>query len=420
MSEEEVHKLRMRIQEFAKSYELCYQENARLQNRVSELYKWSQEAQKVVKERDKVIQTLTQELNMIKEKERGNGYTKVTSRDGVFDRPLRVLESGEKYSIGGVEVVPYAVDHSVPGATAYIIYTSEGSILYTGDFRFHGYYGHLSEKMVEKASEADIDAMIVEGTRIDESIGTSEETVHSRARGLVMNTKGLAVVTFPPRDLTRFLTFYNIAVETGRKMVIGFKQANLLEHYSKVSSDFPRVDDPNICLFAERKSWGTAGRFDLPSNIDGVCIPQNICEQDYSTWERKYLEYPNTINYLNLEEQSKYIFYCNYFQLNELVDVNPIPGSTYIRSITEPFSDEMHLDAKRVRNWLDLFKLELHGMTKNDRLHASGHASGKEIFDAIDKIQPKTILPIHTEHADFMVSKYPQTIRIKKECKYFL
>ncbi len=70
MSEEEVHKLRMRIQEFAKSYELCYQENARLQNRVSELYKWSQEAQKVVKERDKVIQTLTQELNMIKEKER--------------------------------------------------------------------------------------------------------------------------------------------------------------------------------------------------------------------------------------------------------------------------------------------------------------------------------------------------------------
>ncbi len=70
MSDEEVHKLRLRVQEFAKAYETCYQENARLQNRVSELYNWSQEAQNVVKERDNFIQTLTQELNMKKEKER--------------------------------------------------------------------------------------------------------------------------------------------------------------------------------------------------------------------------------------------------------------------------------------------------------------------------------------------------------------
>ncbi len=70
MSEEDIHKLRIRIQEFAKAYEACYQENASLQNRVSELYKWSQEAQKAVEERDKLILTLNQEINKIKEKER--------------------------------------------------------------------------------------------------------------------------------------------------------------------------------------------------------------------------------------------------------------------------------------------------------------------------------------------------------------
>lgn len=70
MSDEDVHKLRLRVQEFAKAYEVCYQENARLQNRVSELYNWSQEAQKVVEERDEFIETLTQELSMIKEKEK--------------------------------------------------------------------------------------------------------------------------------------------------------------------------------------------------------------------------------------------------------------------------------------------------------------------------------------------------------------
>jgi len=170
--------------------------------------------------------------------------------------------------------------------------------LYTGDFRFHGAYGHLSEVMVDAACDADIEAVIIEGTRINEERGTSEKEVHHHALNIVKETVGLAVVTFPPRDLTRLQTFTRIAEETGRKLVIGFKQANLLEHYSTISNDFPRVDDPNICLYAERKSWGTVGRYDLPSNIDGVCIPQNICDQDYATWERKYLDYPNTINYL--------------------------------------------------------------------------------------------------------------------------
>ncbi|GAI05278.1 unnamed protein product, partial [marine sediment metagenome] len=46
-----------------------------------------------------------------------------------------------------------------PGATSYLIQTSEGSILYTGDFRFHGTYGHLSEVMVDAACDADIEAV---------------------------------------------------------------------------------------------------------------------------------------------------------------------------------------------------------------------------------------------------------------------
>jgi ribonuclease J len=201
-----------------------------------------------------------------------------------------------------------------------------------------------------------------------------------------------------------------------------------LEHYSKISNYFPRVDDPNICLYAERKSWGTVGRYDLPSNIDGVSIPRNICDQDYATWERKYLDYSNTINYLDLKDQSKYMLFCSYFQLNELVDVNPIHGSRYIRSITEPFNDEMKLDAERVVNWLDLFDLELHGMDNKDKLHASGHASGPEIFETISKIDPKQVskidpkqvFPIHTENPEIFRDKFPQVTLVKKDHIYHL
>ena len=72
---------------------------------------------------------------MIKEKQRGEGYTKVTSRDGVLDRPARVLDSGEKYQIDDIEITALSVDHSLPGATSYLIHASEGSILYTARAR---------------------------------------------------------------------------------------------------------------------------------------------------------------------------------------------------------------------------------------------------------------------------------------------
>jgi len=357
---------------------------------------------------------------MLKRKKRGEGYTKVTKRDGVYDRPIKVLEPGDRYKIGSIEIIPLAVDHSLPGATSYLIHTSEDTILYTGDFRFHGHFGKKTEKMVDVVSGEKIDAIIIEGTRINEPSSTSEKDVQSHALKLIQDTKGLAVITFPPRDLTRMLTFHRIAQETGRKLVIGFKQAHMIEQFAKVCDDFPKVDDPNICLFADRKGWGAVGRYDIPSSIPGVNIPRNICDQDYATWERKYLDYQNTISYLDLQNQSEYILFCSYFLLNELVDIDPVPGSRYIRSITEPFSDEMRLDAERVINWLNLFNLELHGMKQTDRLHASGHASGPEIKETLSKVKPGCVYPIHTEHPEIFQESEHQVIQVKKGFTYNL
>ncbi|MDP2968607.1 MAG: alpha/beta hydrolase, partial [Deltaproteobacteria bacterium] len=45
----------------------------------------------------------------------------------------------------------------------------------------------------------------------------------------------------------------------------------------------------------------------------------------------------------------------------------------------QPFDEEMELDARRIDNWLNLFKLKQHGRKPDDGLHASGHASGDEL-----------------------------------------
>jgi len=108
------------------------------------------------------------------------------------------------------------------------------------------------------------------------------------------------------------------------------------------------------------------------------------------------------------------MLYCNYFQLNELVDVKPTNGSVYIRSITEPFDEEMTLDARRIDNWLNLFNLTQYGRRSEDGLHASGHASGPEIRDMISEMNPRIVVPIHTEHPEVFNSMSQNVVIVEK------
>ncbi|MCK5593084.1 MBL fold metallo-hydrolase, partial [Candidatus Bathyarchaeota archaeon] len=245
-----------------------------------------------------------------------------------------------------------------------------------------------------------------EGTRIEKKTGNTEENVFETAGEFVSKVPGLVAVNFPARDLARLKTFHRIAKNTGRKLVLSFKHAYLLEQFSALGGgEYPPINDPQLCFYADRKGWGLAGRNDYP---------QNIVEQDYGIWEREYLHLDNTINSKDIRKhQEHYLFYCNYFQLNELVDVDPKPGSRYVRSVCEPFSDEMLFDERRVKNWLELF-----GLGEAYQIHASGHASGSEITKMISKINPKIIYPVHTESNALFVQRFKQAKTIEKGEQY--
>ncbi len=84
----------------------------------------------------------------LRPRKRGEGYTKAEGES--VARAVHVAAPGEKYRVGDIEVTPLEVDHSVPGATSWLIHTTEGTVLYTGDLRFHGYAGEKTREMVER------------------------------------------------------------------------------------------------------------------------------------------------------------------------------------------------------------------------------------------------------------------------------
>jgi ribonuclease J len=301
----------------------------------------------------------------------------INNREAPVDRTFQECQSGKEMKIGAITAIPYSVDHSVLGAVAYVLRTSSSTIVYTGDLRLHGRLGDQTEKFVEAAAQAEPDIMLCEGTRIDESDSTSEEYVRENSVKTVQDSKGLVIADFAFRDVTRLTTFYEIAKNTGRKLVISKRDAYLIEELSK-SPDLPfvlpSVHDDNVLIYIDRKETGT---YRLG---------------DYRKWEKPYIEASNAIRADQIhEEQENVIIHLTFFDINELVDIAPSPGTTYIHSASEPHNEEQIIDEQRLNNWLDYFQVKKH------HYHASGHASGPDIRKIVERVKPKLLMPIHTE-----------------------
>jgi len=323
-----------------------------------------------------------------------SGYKKLKGKDAIVERTYQVVKPYEKYSINEIEFQAFPVDHSIPGALAFIISDDREKVAYTGDLRFHGRNGNLTREFVRRAKDEKVDVLICEGTRIDEEENESEEDVEKKAKEVVERTDGLVVVNYPPRDLHRMQTFLNVAKKTGRKLVVNTRQAFLLKLFEEVGiNGFPKLSD--VCVYVERKGWGIIGKeyfFYFPDVgwVEAFKV-KKLLEEDYYKWEREFLNLNNVITAEDVRrKQEEFIFRCDNFELQELIDVKPKDG-VYIRSKTEPFDDDMIVEENRVRNWLKHFNLPIY------QIHASGHANGIEIREMIKEIGPQKVIPVHTE-----------------------
>lgn len=331
-------------------------------------------------------------------KKMGKGYKRSTGADARVERNINVVKPYKTFQIGDFKVKSAPVDHSLPGASAYILECDDENIVYTGDLRFHGRNPQITHKFVKEAKKSSPNIMISEGTRIDSNSNTTEEDIEKQAKSVISDFKGLVIVNYPLRDFDRLVTFYNVAKETDRTLVLNLKQAYMLNLFH--DSAYPDFND--VAVYAPRKGWGLVGdnSFACFGNkwMPSTEIDDFYMNQDYRTWERDFLDWENTINYRDLQEEpEKYIFRCDFFELKELIDIKPESG-IYIRSVTEPFDEEMEIDYMRVKNWLDHFKLPMYQM------HASGHASGPEILNMVREVNPNTVYPVHTEHREMFKS----------------
>jgi ribonuclease J len=186
-------------------------------------------------------------------------------RDDPVKRKINTFRTGDKFKIGSLEVEPIHVDHSVPGTYGFIIYTSQGPIAYTGDIRLHGTVPEMTKDFIERSRSEKLIALIIEGTRIaDEMREESEQLVAKESQKVVSTTDRLVLVDFNFKDVDRLRTFYNIAKENDRKLVVKMNDAFFLKYLSKDPQlNVPDLDDEDYLNLSSKKRKRLLSRFRL-------------------------------------------------------------------------------------------------------------------------------------------------------------
>ena len=324
-------------------------------------------------------------------------------------REIKVFQSGKKFKIDSITVNPLPVDHSIPGVHAFILDTSVGTIANTADLRFHGRRSKDTEKFVEECSNSSLDLLLCEGTRVNKSSSTTEHDIEETISEIINNTKNLVICGYPIRDLDRLLSFYLAAKNTGRYLVVDLKQAYLLKLFdssSVLKGHYPGPKDKHLKIYIPKGSWGLLDK-DLKKFSDRQLV------MDYEGWVQEFLDYPNIVDYRDvLKNQKDFVFYCSDYKLQELIDVKPKEGSSYIRSLTEPFDVEMEVKEEQIRNWFEHFGV----ITKEQdwhQVHVSGHGSGDQIKKIIDGARAKKLIPIHTLHEEYHKKWHPKVISVE-------
>jgi len=313
----------------------------------------------------------------------------LTSSQGeqVF-KEFHTFRTGDILDIGSVKLEPIHVDHSVPGAYGLIIYTSNGIIAYTGDFRLHGPRADMSLEFITRAKQARPDVLITEATNIVDAKMVSEGEVGDKVSQVVSATGGLALAGFYLNDVDRLKTFWQAARANSRQLAISSKQAWMVHNLQGDEHlDILGLDDPALLIFQREKRT----LYEWEKVLVG-CYPDKMVDSRY-------------VN----AHQGELLLSTSFWDMNEMVEVQPEPGSIYILSQSEPFNEQMEIDYSKLLNWLEICGLPLY------QAHASGHVNPDQLKCAISEINPGKAYVVHTERPRLLAT-YIRDLPVELVC----
>lgn len=298
-----------------------------------------------------------------------------TNIDGIT---IHTFKTGDHVKIGEVEVQPIHVDHSIPAAYGFIIHCSEGSIVYTGDFRRHGTCPQLTQDFVDAVQKVGPPNVVLsEGTNIARAEIANENEVLQKAKDIIGKCRSLVIADFSETDFDRFRTMNQVAETNNRELVLEPRRMWILHAINQCRNlSTPNMATDNNLRWFDAKKTRVSKYEKLLQEADPAL--QHLDDRAISASDLK-------------KAPQRYIYCTSFGSLSTIQRIKPPESGIYLLSASEPFNEESEISFDKLLNWLELSGLALYSA------HCSGHIHPIELCQTLEEMQPKQVIPIHTE-----------------------
>ena len=277
----------------------------------------------------------------------------------------KTFKTEEEFLIGDIKIIPYLCDHSAFDSYMFLLDCEGKKILYTGDFRSNGrkFFQSLLNKLPK------VDALITEGTNLSNNkigkINLTEKELEKRGIELLEGNDRPVFVLMAGTNIDRIVTFYKIANAT--------KRLFLLDTYAGKITDTIGGNIPNPRTFSNVRIFLTnQDKYEILKNYPQNKIGKNeIANSNFMMCIRSSMKQ-------YLENRSKEFSF---------------EGCVLFYSMWEGY--------KKQENMKEFLKFMEEKGVKTISLHTSGHADEKDFDKLIKKVEPKIIIPVHTENSEW-------------------
>lgn len=281
---------------------------------------------------------------------------------------MKIVNQGEKISLGKMKVEFIRSCHSIPDAVALAIHTPVGVVVHTGDFKID--YTPIDNQRMDLGRLAELGnkgvlALLSDSTNSErKGYAMSESTVGDVFDKLFLNcTKRIVVATFAS-NIHRIQQIVDSAVKYNRKVsVCGRSMINVIQ--TAIELGYINVPENTFIDIDMIKNYTDDQLVILTTGSQGEAM--SALTRMASGEHRKVVITPNDL---------------------VIISATPIPGNEKL--VSKVIDDLMQIGAEVVYSSLA-------------DIHVSGHACQEEQKLMLSLVRPKFFLPVHGEYRQLMV-----------------
>lgn len=273
-------------------------------------------------------------------------------------KPAGFLVYNSSIQIGDITVTPYLCDHSAFDSYMVLCEADGERVLYTGDFRSNGRKPY--ERLLKQLPK-NVDKLVCEGTTLSRTnyVAETEADLETQAVELFRTHSGPIFVLQSSMNIDRIVTMYRVAKRSGR---VFFEELYMADITSAIGGSIPSPAFDDVYPFITN-----------PARYDGLCKYSNRVGKEFISKKpfvmcvrSSMLRYLNSLSKEMSFENGLliYSFWSGY------------KGTSDMKEFIE--------ECKKL------------GLTIKT-LHTSGHADKVAIKKLIETVDPREIIPVHTE-----------------------